>query len=387
MGFRERQRTRGSVVGGNVYMVKPNEGTENVDNYGYTGNSWTQHSFDYTQPRPYVNDQPLVIEERRAIPTRVNGIVPYFNGWYYDYRDWNPSNLSGALWCPETPTFASEFWKTKALANMNPSRPVVDLPLFVFELKDFPRMLRHLGETLSKGLKGLRPVDVPEWHLAYSFGWKPLLSDLFSLVKLNKSIEERKAHLRAMEVGHRLKRTLTKGEVTRTVSSNWFQVWGLWDPILQADLTTVGSQRVWYTANAKLLYDLPDVRHDPEYSYIQALGLNMSAETLWNAIPWSWLIDYFVNVGDVLAAHRGYIPWKCTRMNLMCTSVAESTLTNVRQTGNVSVSVGSMKTSVKTRSVYVDPVPTVAFDPFLSGSQVAILGSLLTARSLRGIAK
>ena len=30
-------------------------------------------------------------------------------------------------------------------------------------------------------------------------------------------------------------------------------------------------------------------------------GLTLTPEVVWNIIPWSWLIDWFTNVGDVIA--------------------------------------------------------------------------------------
>lgn len=276
---------------------------------------------------------------------------------------------------------------TKALANMNPNRPIVDLPLFIFELKDFPHMLKQAGDVLKRLPGKLRLRDVPEAHLAYSFGWAPLVSDLWSLVKLAKSIEERKAYFRSLEYGARVKRTLFKGELSRTTTPDGYQVHWIQSPDFISDIENVETLKVWFTANARWIDPLSDARQDHEYTVLDALGANLSAETLWNAIPWSWLIDYFANVGDVLAARRGYNSWQCTRMCLMARTEVESTLTRVRLATGLSADVGSLKTTVKQRSVYTNPTPILTYDPFLSGRQLAILGSLITARSFRKLAR
>lgn len=357
-----------------------------------SGVSWYETCDDSTQPRPYVNDQPLTIVDRRALPHSVSGSTLGLFGQTAVYDRYCSANQMLYQYCPDpAPIVSSDYWMTKALANMNPNRPVVDLPLFVFELKDFPRMLKHLGDTYRKGLRGLRPVDVPEWHLAYSFGWAPLVSDLWSLVKLTRSIEERKAYLRSLEYGHRVRRRLTpKNNVTvRSVSPDSIGVYDGWNGYYHyvADLAYEETVDVWFTANAKLLTELPDVRREREYTYMHALGLSLSAETLWNALPWSWLIDYFLNIGDVLAANRGGIPWRCTRMNIMYKRVAKQYTTRARTADGLSFAHGSMTTTVKQRTVHTNPTPMVAVDPFLTGRQIAILGSLLTARSLRNLAR
>jgi hypothetical protein len=389
---RYRTRDKGFVSGGTSSYVYPFLGWDFVVQTGASGVCWLETCVDQTHPRPYVVDGPLDLIDRKVEPTRFYGTTANPPTDHYRHDGWNPTNRSLAIYSPECTLDSgidSGYWKTKALANMNPAKPVVDLPLFTFELKDFPHMLKQVGETFSKGLRGLGPRDVPEWHLAYSFGWAPLVSDLMSLVKLTRLIEERKAHLRALESGSRIRRTLHRNS-RQSISPDAV---GIGDTIARvgsyviADELVKETVKIWFTANAVIQHPLSDARPDPEYGYIQALGLNISAQTLWNAIPWSWLIDYFVNVSDVLGAYRGYIPWKCTRMCVMKLSVAESLLTNVRSKGNLSLVPGGMKTTRKQRTVYSDPTPNLTSDPFLSGSQMAILGSLLTARSMRRMAR
>jgi hypothetical protein len=395
MPSRTRSRTRASVAPGS-YVITISGSYGAGPYYGASGVGWQETCDDSTQPVPYVNDQPFTGSNRQATALRVWGEVSFSfaANWHVVYQGYNPENMSLASYCPEPTPFDWVYWQTKALANMNPNRPTVDLPLFLYELKDFPRMLRdagHLLKVINEGgmklVKQLHPREVANAHLAYSFGWAPLVSDLLSLFNLSKSIEDRKAYFRSLERGTRVRRGLRRGEIARSISSNGYAIAASGEIDLMADVQFTEKLRVWFTANAKLMTKLPDASELQSLTEETVLGLNVSAATFWEAIPWSWLIDYFANIGDLMAATRGNIPWQATRMNLMATSEVETKLVNVRlRPGMTRFTGGVLKNTVKRRYVSTYPTPSLSYDRFLSGGQMAILGSLLTARSLKGIA-
>lgn len=308
---------------------------------------------------------------------KLNGFYPLFFGYGTNYSDCSVQNRSGYQYCPDAAGYDSQFWVTKALANMNPSKPLVDLPLFLFELKDFPRMLKDLGRVLQGRAK---PADVPNGHLAYVFGWAPLVSDLLKLLKLQQSIEERKRYLQRLERGTRLKRNLFQGEVQRVRQVDGYTISGV-----TADVEIIEHLKVWFTANAKLKIPLTNADLEEDRLIRLLLGATPAASTLWNAVPWSWLVDYFVNVGDTLEAQRGWIPFSTTRMCVMAHSIVQSNLTRIRVTvPTLSVSDSGMLTEVKRRTVVANPMPWLTYDPFLSVSQMAILTSLVVSRAMGG---
>jgi hypothetical protein len=263
----------------------------------------------------------------------------------------------------------------------------VDLPVFIFELKDFPRMLRDMGRVLSKGIK---PSDAAGGYIAYSFGWAPLISDLKKLVDFSAHIDQRIRSFRKLEVkakqGGSLGTVQTRSsEILREVMipSYWVT-----KPIYKGKIVCNEERRHWYTARAELLTALPSNAEDERLLAAKAaFGLNLSAASLWEATPWSWLIDYLSNVGDYLDASRGFIPWKCTSICLMTHSKQTITLQLEETHPGITVSSGSFLNERKARTVVANPTPSIHFDPLFTNHQVGILTSLVTSNALRGVGK
>jgi len=382
MTGRTRSRTRRGVSPGSYGLYSKTTGAlVSGPNYGGSGAAWHEVCTDSTQPRPFIVDQPLLIENYNAEALRISGVKPWsvLNGYEWRFDGYNPPNRSLYSYCPAPVPINWPFWVTKALANMNPSRPAVDIQLFLFELKDFPGMLKDLGDALVRRRLG---QGGPKDHLAYSFGWAPLVSDVLSLLKLQKSIESRIAYLRALENGARVRQTLAHSEILHANTPNGFDLAIDGASILTCDVLTTERIRVWFTANAKLVNPLPAVSLTPKAVELLLLGAIPSGSTLWEAIPWSFLVDYFANIGDYMAATRGWIPWVVSRLNIMATQQVESTLTRKRHFAGFVSSGGRLQTTLKHRHVESYPWPVITNDPFLSGGQIAIMSSLLTVKAL-----
>jgi hypothetical protein len=287
-----------------------------------------------------------------------------------------------------------EFWWTKAVANVNPNAPVVDLPLFLFEFKDMPKMIKHLGNLLTeyealgnfvKPTKKMLNTLGPDALLAYNFGWKPLVSDLKSMVSLGKSIDDRLRQLRNMARKKRTRRRIGSVESSYEGSSVYLDVavqGQFWCPVKHDDKT-----EVWLVARPELLDITPGTAPELWYIMDQALGLAPSYATMWNMIPWSWLIDYFVNVGTYLEAHRGHIRWSMGDAFLMAKTNRKRTvdIDYVRsRSPNGSYSGGVTTCELKSRQYRYNPGPQIAFDPFLSQGQMANLGALVISSALSG---
>lgn len=353
-----------------------------------SGTAETVYCFDSIQSPPYVNDQPLTIIRRLANPLWINGEATQYGNGLVVYTDYAPPNRANATACPTPTAVDGSYWTTKALANADPFNPAVDLPLFAFELKDFPGMLKELGHVLKGKIK---PSSVPGGYLSYRFGWAPLVSDVKSLLNFSRLTDNRVRYFRNLESRSPIKRTLFSGEIKRTVSKDGYKLlsntpsvptWGY-----TADIETVETLRVWYTANAKLLRVLPDMPSELRRMAFKATyGLNVRAETLWDAIPWTWLSDYLFNIGDFISAYQGLTHLKMTRFNLMMLQDVRSRLVNVRiAAGGLDATSSELQTVQKTRSVSSNPTPRITSTPFLSKGQEGILGALITASALRGV--
>lgn len=341
---------------------------------------------DHISSKPYY-DGPLDITYSRINPPRVNGVIPRkcdngtFSGPVHNYylaQLWNPANI------PALPALAVGYYTNKALANANPNAPKIDLLAEIFELKDFPGMLRDLGRVLARRV---RPSDVPGGYLAYRFGWAPLFSDLYTLLHLAEAIEARKKELlaAAQGSGNRLSRTIARntGSVGLFGNAEFFNTVG---PNSQL-FATAGwildyYEKWWYTARQKLISPLHAKTLDTDALW-SVLGLDLSAATLWEELPWSWLIDYFVNVGDALSINRGWLKFKIDRLNVMCSQYIEGSINVKYVAEGLSIVPGQL---VKSRKYRTQPLPVpqlIAFRPYLPASSRKIVGSLVTSRALR----
>jgi hypothetical protein len=280
------------------------------------------------------------------------------------------------------------YYRTKALAGMNPSTPTVDLPVFLFELREFPGMLRELGDILRKKVK---PSQVAGGYLSYSFGWAPLISDLKKLVNFSDLVNKRLLYLlkTSAKGGGKVSKTLDNTTVTLSRSNfNGPLPQQTSIPVCRGTSTVVHTRKVWAVANVASFLS-PVQLDDPRLTAAKAaLGLNLSAASLWEAMPWSWLIDYAGNMGDFLTANRGFIRSRITNLNLMCLDEIVDYLTVTETNWNVGISgSGNMFTVSKKRSVSSAPVPSLAARPWFTPHMGGILGSLATSRALHAIGK
>lgn len=128
-------------------------------------------------------------------------------------------------------------------------------------------------------------------HLELTFGWLPLIEDV-------KDLAEALRRLNDQEVVERVHAPNAPGEgkITVTVSDPW---WSSQNNYLYWRTTQKMTQQV------KVVY-LAAVRQKVYNSVtaqmVDLLGLNPAqiVPAIWEWTPWSWAVDYFTNVGDLL---------------------------------------------------------------------------------------
>lgn len=343
-----------------------------------------ENCFDTTGPMPYV-DHALVLTKYLNDPLIIDGdvTVNFLGARRTLCTAFNPTERSDYTNAPTPPVVPWDYYKTKFLANVNPSNPTVDLPVFLFELRDFPRMLKQLGDVLRHRTK---PSDAAGAYVAYSFGWAPLISDVGKLLDLSKVVNDRFKYLSKISAkgGARISRSLDNTTDTLSTSQyNLSGVYGSTSNLIEATQQVTERRKVWGVATVAS-HPSPVQLDDPQMLAARsALGLNLSAASLWEALPWSWLIDYFVNVGDYLDATRGFIHSNVTGLNLMCTQEVTNELVSIKPYPGFSTRGGTLKVIRKSRSVAAVPVPSIARRPWFTRHMAGILGSLATAKALK----
>jgi hypothetical protein len=281
----------------------------------------------------------------------------------------------------------------EAMANTNPSRPEVDLPVFLFELKDFPRMVRQMGNIVKelgaftrgdlRKSGGLPGAGLADQYLSQQFGWQPLVGDLARMMDFVGNTERRAAELKRLHSERGLRRNYRVWE-DPGIENSWLSYLG---PSYGATARGYVKYRTkrskWVSLEWKPL-TAPTFNTDEEAmneARNLVFGLNLSPASLWEAMPWSWLIDWFSNCGDFLNAHRNRIPVTCTNI---CVMTKEETVytdfTFDSNPWNATVKLQNPVYVVKQRNPVGGFLLPEFFDPFLDGRQSAILSSLAINR-------
>lgn len=279
----------------------------------------------------------------------------------------------------------------EAAARTNPSRPYVDVPAFLFELGDIALLVR---DTLSKGIMMAGAMN----NLRYQFGIAPMVGDLAKLLEFNDQVERRVAVIKKLNGPRGYRRTIDFGRFSGSGMSASTQV--------QSNPNTYSQSYFRRTSVGIKVHCRWKAAHHPEFlasdqairslAKRAVLGMGrgipfygrgvLSRDTLislYEAMPWSWLIDWCSNLGDYLSTFRNVIPAQLTTLCVMRDWQNHCEL--ARRTGMMTSTVPF----VTNQGTYIhgkksrDPVvltPAAHF-PFLSGSQMSILTSLAILRS------
>jgi len=277
----------------------------------------------------------------------------------------------------------------EAFAKMKPDRPAMNLFTSIYELKDIPSLLekRMLTNDLAK---------LGDYYLAQKFGWDPLLQDIRSFVLTHIEAQNRLAQF-IRDEGKPIRRSI-KLAASETYSTANYQTLNYQNPPLvtyfYADggrtmTQVVDSDIIWATAQFR--YFLPPGPRDVKWTNrmkARIFGFQPTPKQVYNIIPWSWLVDWFTGLGNVLdntnvnvvdriAAPYFYVMRHSERRiesSLTSTYFREGTLEHVPVTTQCTV-----RSGCKTR-LRGDPFGFGIDEHSLTNTQVAILGALGLSR-------
>lgn len=151
-------------------------------------------------------------------------------------------------------------------------------------------------------------------YLNLIFGWKPFISDVKKAYHLWHNIDKQMAQIiRDNGKGIRRGATLRPNQTVVNSSSSkdypypGANVNGFPGDYVNAggrtnwSVVTTTSEKVWYAA--KYRYYVPDVSSSQwrRRAKLALFGALPTPELVWELIPFSWLIDWGVNVGDVVS--------------------------------------------------------------------------------------
>lgn len=215
----------------------------------------------------------------------------------------------------DTGTYGATAWN-----RFRPDRPKHSLGQALVESKQIPSMLKQTAGQFAyawKHMGGRRflkntPKRVADEFLNTQFGWTPFLGDLRSLRQLidktDKTAENFKRNNNQWVRRAGTVTTESAAEIVKqstTTSAHRPARLYPWTPASgdtgSYTVEYIRDKKVWFTARYK--YYIPELNTPNWKSYAirHMYGLRLTPTLIYELTPWSWLIDWFSNIGDVLA--------------------------------------------------------------------------------------
>lgn len=261
----------------------------------------------------YPNDHTLEIQRVSATHPLLNGTQGTVNsGYIYDnyplgpFGGITPYHLGASSIEPD-----DVYSATKVASDTNPSNPDVSVPTFVFEtVKELPKMLLDAGETMflpdkrPKRARRENPLPQGDSVVAYNFGWGQLFSDVAKILDFVDLFDKRVTQINALYDKGGLKRNRTVWTSTVGPFIDPSYTLNSQGGLVHARYTVKSEYKKWVAVRWTPLdrINIPSSAEQVEKARYLVHGWRIDPFDIWNALPWSWLVDYFSNVGDFLGA-------------------------------------------------------------------------------------
>jgi len=319
-------------------------------------------------------DHILAINKKRIIMDPLNGVWPSstdparseMDNWVPDNDAiWNPQHLD--LEHPVSNVQAA----TEVLFRTNPNKYAINGPVSFLELRELPSLLKLQGDNIIENAAG--------GYLSWQFGWKPLISDLKKLLDFNGLVNKKVGEIHALYQKGGLHRGRSFGTVHTEHSETFGPVYSWQGKSMSLNMSVTTSVEKWATVRWHPSSLPPKDNAAIRRAAIRIVyGLELSASNVWEAIPWSWLIDWFSNVGTYLAAHNNVVP---VVPSTPCIMARTTTVRKFRPIfTNCKFDGGYGHNTLQSKSRILQGAGLSATMPFLTARQLSILGSLAILR-------
>jgi hypothetical protein len=197
--------------------------------------------------------------------------------------------LRGKVGYPDWPNFSQ-----RAIEAMTPTMESgFSLGNFLYEIRE----IKSLTKWWDKGRSWFR--NISNASLQYSFGLRPFLHDLKAIATGLFEVRDRLEALKS-GAGKLCVRHYSEKE-------DWLE----WDDEFLHDgeiydYTRLQVPHLVRTATMRYVYQMPDIDQSllELYAWLDYFGLNLNPQVVWDAIPYTFVVDWFFNVGDFLSQLR-----------------------------------------------------------------------------------
>lgn len=228
--------------------------------------------------------------------------------------------------------------------KLRPKLEKANLMQSILELREAPKMIQGTAQSAVRAWNGLRafqsstsfrqqrtalgripdlrhvPRPIAEEFLNVQFGWKPFVKDIVAMLDVAVNLEDHiQSTVRRNDTW--MKRSweeevvsssvlvhseggLASSRITPIQGSDWWQPWTTNYKVYRESVT-----QVWYEGVFKfyrrefdnnISTDWPAVRRARQT--ISLLGGNITPTVLYKVTPWTWLADWFGNMGENVQA-------------------------------------------------------------------------------------
>lgn len=220
---------------------------------------------------------------------------------------------------PQLPSFDSNYYGTAAINRTVPNKPVSDMANALGELRTVGGVPKVMGTILNFESRTKFARSAGKEYLNSVFGWTPLVKDIESIanavIKSDRIVQQYLA-----DSGKGIRRKYTFEPIYENIgigdnivlSNTFFGLDSNHSQLYDAGASNSGrgaytvnhDRKIWFSG--QYTYYLPD-GVDPasqmrKYASLarKLVGGRLSPEVLWELQPWSWLVDWFFNIGQIL---------------------------------------------------------------------------------------
>lgn len=321
-------------------------------------------------------DHPLLIEHTNR--NGAQGMYGSFKNSVSDikYTNWPTIHAKQTgvahLDIPELPSINAD--ALRVLANTNPGRNGPgSWGETLGDVGELPKLLHRAGSGIIDGLA--------DGTLLHQFALLPVMEDIQRLKDLQRDIARRLREWESLKKKGGLHRKFQLGCYSATSGPGSLTTFESNHALVQGVVTRNTQVRRWGTVRWRFP---PGVSFPPQppdvlekWATARVLGLNPDMELIWELIPFSFLFDWWRNVGNWLAAQGRSIPAEPSDVCIMTHTKTTYTMTVTAKTSWVSGGGGVLVRETKRRDIVAGLPPVLSsHGPGLGSGQLSTLAAL-----------
>lgn len=299
---------------------------------------------------------------------------------------------------------------SRAYSKLRPQYEAASLGQSLAEFREVPGMLKTSAKGFSDLYRSLggkhtdivMRKEIADHFLNTVFGWKPFIKDVGQVYNLVADFPSACDKIRRNNGVWQHRRFSEPDQTDETVlfsSSTQTQLpcvpslttanistRMLQSGSIRQTITRKKQTRIWYSGSFK--YHLPEFDEEVKGRYpsllaarqfLTASGANISPTLLYKVTPWTWLVDWFVNVGDNVQRFEDTVTERVVSRYFYLMRTVEDNLVNrvrgITTTGQLVEAAWQLGWTTKCRAPG-DHFGFTSPPSGYSGMQLAILGAL-----------